>query len=191
MTSPAIPKARYERAQASDGRTYLVCAVMTCRRLLLPGKSSNPCHPIAQPGLASPDATKQATCGPCYLTTFRTIYPFSPLPKVEDGYVPNEEPVPWGKNAAAEPGIEDDYTQWQNAMEASKASNGAETVADAHRRMYGSGSKPDVEITMPPSPAPEDKPAAEGGPAVGAGVPHECDDGPNPLDETPEGGYRE
>ncbi len=149
MTSTAT-KARYERGQASDGRSYLVCAVMTCRRLLLPGKANNPCHPIPQPGLPSPDATKQAVCGPCYIGTFKTIYPFAELPKVEDGYVPDEEPVLWGQTSAADPGLLDDYTQWQNAMEASKASNGAETVEQAHRRMYGSGSQPDVEITMPP-----------------------------------------
>ena len=156
MTTAATPKARYERGQASDGRSYLICAVMSCRRLLLPGKASNPCHPIPQPGLPSPDATKQAVCGPCYINTWKTIYPFEALPVVDDGYVPNEEPVLWGQKSAAEPTLEDDYTQWQNAMEASKASNGAETVQDAHRRMYGSGSKPDVEITMPP--VYEDKP---------------------------------
>ena len=154
----ATPRARYERGTASNGASYLVCAVMSCRRLLLPGKGMNPCHPIPQPGLPSPDATKQAVCGPCYVATWKTIYPFEDVPVVEDGYVPNEEPVPWGQRSADEPSLDDDYTQWAKAMEASKASNGAETVMDAHRRMYGSGSQPDVEITMPPVFDAEDKP---------------------------------
>lgn len=171
MATPT-PVARYERGTASDGRQYLLCA--NCRRPLLPGKAYNPCHPIPIPGHASPDATKQATCGPCYLQTWRTIYPLELEPTgIEDGYVVDEQPIPWGRKSAEEPGALDDVAQYRAAMEASIASNGGETVAQAHARLYGEKGKPDVTM----SGVTEDIP----GP-VPDGGPHECDDGPNPLD---------
>lgn len=134
----------YERVTV-NGRRCMVCA--ECRRPLTVGY--NPCYPVPEPDMPNPDH-KQSLCGPCYKVQFHRIYPKQPIPDLPENYLgDNPEPVPHGIIEA--PGnYDDEYALWEAAIEASKLSNGAETVLVAYQRLSGAH-PPDVTITGPGS----------------------------------------
>ncbi len=132
----------YERVLV-NGRRYMVCA--ECRLPLTMGY--DPCYPVPEPDMPNPDH-KQSVCGSCYKIQFHRIYPNQPIPDLPDNYLGEApEPVPHGIIEA--PGdYADEYAVWEAAIEASKLSNGGETVLVAYQRLSGAN-PPDVTLTGP------------------------------------------
>ncbi len=127
------------------GRSYMVCA--ECRRALL--KGYNPLYLVPQPGTPAPDPkTKQALCGPCYKSQYKRIQPDDEVPKLDDGYFGEvTDPIPFGARTYLDE--TDEFSVWEAAVAASRASGGGETVLQAYTRLSGS-IPPDVEMTAPP-----------------------------------------
>lgn len=141
--------ASYERVLV-NGRGYLVCAESRCRRPLVMGYEPVYSVPeIGQPVL--PPNQKQSLCGPDYTAQWVLVYPDKSwnAPRLADGYLEGAEPVPKGMREAPK-GPPDEFEQWDLAVQRARASNGAETVADAYKLLWLT--KPDTEMAAPPEP---------------------------------------
>lgn len=118
-----------------DGETYLVCAC--CRYPTELGKSWSPVFPVPQPGIPVPGPKdKQAVCTECYLKQYSFIYPEVDPPSLPDGRHVDLGRISWGQDSAALPQTSE-YALWQQAIERSKASAGAETVPQAYAYLSG------------------------------------------------------
>lgn len=129
----ANPKQGYEYVTV-EGKPYLVCATITCRKPLIIGQGMDPLYTLPEVGEPHP-WKKQSVCGPCYKAEFAAIYPGSPEPDVKDAFLPGADPIPvdW-VNPEEEP-VDDDYALWRRAVEQAAGSQGAETVPQAYKRL--------------------------------------------------------
>ncbi len=137
----------YERVQIR-GCHYLLCA--DCRKPLLTGH--NPLYwvpQVRQPVAPSNSKSKQAVCSDCYLRQWSIVQPDDEAPDLPDVCVPGEPPVPRGTKVIQEE-YDSDFAMWEAAVIQARASNGAEKVEDAYRRI-SSAHAVDVEISAPPS----------------------------------------
>jgi hypothetical protein len=124
-----------------------------CRRPLSLGH--NPLYEVVADGvpkIQDPRREAQALCGPDYKTQWQEVYSEVAIPDIVDGFLDlTEVPLPLLTDLAAR-GINvssgDDLALWDRAIEAARASGGAESVAHAYRRLSNQV-VPDVEISGP------------------------------------------
>lgn len=146
----ANPKAGYEYVTV-EGKPYLVCATITCRKPLIIGQGMDPLYNLPEVGEPHP-WKNQSVCGPCYKAQHAAIYPGTPLPDVKDAFLPGADPIPWDwHNPAADEPVDDDFAKWEKALVQAKGSQGAETVAQAYKRLL---TEPDITIDGGDGPQP-------------------------------------
>ncbi len=143
-TGAANPQGPYEYVRI-EGRRAHVCATPTCRLPLQVLKAHNPLFPVPEVGDPVP-YKKQAVCGPCYRAQYELVYPGKELPEIADAIIEGYGPIPKDWKEANEP-VDDDYAIWEMALEQSRASDGAETVVQAYKRLL---SEPEIIIDGPP-----------------------------------------
>ncbi len=130
----ANPKAGYEYVTV-DGKPYLVCSTITCRKPLIIGQGMDPLYTLPEVGEPHP-WKQQSVCGPCYKAQHAAIYPGSPEPDVKDAFLPGADPIPWDwRNPTPEEPPDDDHAIWRKAVDQSEGSQGAETVLQAYKRL--------------------------------------------------------
>ena len=130
----ANPKLGYEYVTV-DGKSYLVCATITCRKPLIIGQGMDPLYTLPEVGEPHP-WKNQSVCGPCYKAQHAAIYPGGPVPDVKDAFLPGAEPIPWDwQDPAPEKPLDDDFAIWRKATDQAEGSQGAETVLQAYKRL--------------------------------------------------------
>lgn len=130
----ANPQQGYEYVTV-DGKPYLVCATITCRKPLIIGQAMDPLYTLPEVGEPHP-WKKQAVCGPCFKAEYAAIYPGKPIPDVKDAFLPGADPIPWDwRDPAPEEPVDDDHALWRKAIDQSEGSQGAETVLQAYKRL--------------------------------------------------------